>query len=128
MNNHILHLVHAQLLRALQHDERSDTELSRLTGVSQPTIWRLRHNRSRRARTSKSFNTLCIFYGLNELSDIASANVLEEQLKGAIMTLWDGTDAHAHALLKVIRDLKGLVQAQAQAIARGEQNAGNESH
>jgi len=99
---------HAHLLEALNRDSRSDAEIARNSGVSQPTVWRLRRGVGARLRSSRQFNKLCEFYGVNELTTSASPVSLEGELKGAIMAVWDGSDNHARALIKVIHSLKGL--------------------
>lgn len=112
MNRNHVHESYARLAAALQQDSRSDAEISRLSGVSQPTVWRLRNQNTARVRASGQFNKLCTFYRLNELQDPQHAASLEGELKGAIMNIWDGSEAHARALIKVIRSLKGLAQPQ----------------
>lgn len=99
---------YGRLVAALQQDQRSDTEISKRSGVSQPTIWRLRNLDNGRVRVSEQFNKLCSFYGINELNEGALDGSLEAQLKSAIMSVWDGSDAHARALIKVVRSLKAL--------------------
>ncbi len=97
-----------QLLTYLRKDTRTDGQISRESGVSQPTIWRLRNSPTSRQRASDQFNKLCHFYGISELPKQDDSESLEAELKGAIMALWDGSDAHARALIKVLRSLKAL--------------------
>jgi len=97
-----------ELLTVIRNDTRSDGQISRASGVSQPTVWRLRNNPKGRLRASEQFNKLCRFYGLTELTKPSPPGSLETELKGAIMALWDGSDEHARALIKVLRSLKAL--------------------
>ncbi|MDF3084628.1 helix-turn-helix domain-containing protein [Burkholderia sola] len=97
------------LLRRLMADTRSSSEIARLSGVSQPTVSRLRLSNGRRLRRSTPFNKLCSFYGV----DIEpSRRRYNDLLRDAIVDAWDGSDEHGRALLVVIQGLKGL-QAKA---------------
>lgn len=96
-----------QLVTQIKADGRSDSAIGRLSGVSQPTVSRLRNAREQRSRGSASFNKLCTFYGI--AVDVASgAGGYNELLRNAIIDAWDGTEAHGRALLLVIKGLKGL--------------------
>jgi len=108
MNNPIIQNAYEELLFVLRKDKRSDGQISRESGVSQPTVWRLRNKPTARQRASSQFNKLCRFYGLSELPKMGPSVSLETELKGAIMSLWDGSDEHARALIKVLRSLKAL--------------------
>ncbi len=108
MNNPIIKNAYEELLVVLRKDKRSDGQISRESGVSQPTVWRLRNKPTARQRASSQFNKLCRFYGLSELPKMGPSVSLETELKGAIMSLWDGSDEHARALIKVLRSLKAL--------------------
>lgn len=127
MNSIQIRAYYAQIIASLRLDPRSDAEIARKSGVSQPTVWRLRNGAQPRLRFSEQFNKLCIFYGLTELKPGRRDSSLESDLKDAIMAIWDGSDAHARALIKVIRSLKGLAATQsdrsAQLIAEGGRNA-----
>lgn len=92
------------LLRHLQADTRSSSEIARLSGVSQPTVSRLRMSDGRRLRRSAPFNKLCSFYGLNAPGPRRYNDLLRE----AIVDAWDGSDEHGRALLVVIQGLKDL--------------------
>lgn len=108
--------VFQQVVARIKADSRSDSAIARLSGVSQPTVSRLRNAREQRSRGSESFNKLCNFYGI--AFDVArGAGGYNELLRNAIIDAWDGTEAHGRALLLVIKGLKGL-----QGPARG--NAG----
>ena len=95
-----------ELLRRLSADARSSSEIARLSGVSQPTVSRLRLSNGRRLRRSASFNKLCSFYGVKAASRHAAA--YNELLRNAIVDVWDGSEEHGRALLVVIKGLKGL--------------------
>ncbi|WP_321928857.1 helix-turn-helix domain-containing protein [Burkholderia cenocepacia] len=97
------------LLRRLLADTRSSSEIARLSGVSQPTVSRLRLSNGRRLRRSASFNKLCSFYGVDTEPSRRRYNDL---LRDAIVDAWDGSDEHGRALLVVIQGLKDL-QAKA---------------
>lgn len=95
-----------ELLKRLAADTRSSSEIARLSGVSQPTVSRLRLSNGRRLRRSASFNKLCSFYEVN-----ASARrdaTYNELLRNAIVEAWDGSEEHGRALLVVIQGLKEI--------------------
>lgn len=109
--------VFQQLVARVKADNRSDSAIARLSGVSQPTISRLRNAlEQRRSRSSKPFNKLCSFYGIT-VNATRGAGGYNELLRNAIIDAWDGTEAHGRALLLVIKGLREL-----QEPARG--NAG----
>jgi len=93
------------LLRRLMADTRSSSEIARLSGVSQPTVSRLRQSNGRRLRRSAPFNKLCTFYGVDMHPSRRRYN---ELLRDAIVDAWDGSDEHGRALLVVIQGLKDL--------------------
>jgi hypothetical protein len=97
------------LLRRLMADTRSSSEIARLSGVSQPTVSRLRLSNGRRLRRSAPFTKLCSFYGVDTEPSRRRYNDL---LRDAIVDAWDGSDEHGRALLVVIQGLKDL-QAKA---------------
>lgn len=97
-----------RVLSCLKDDDRSDSEIARISGVSQPTVSRLRRSVGRRHRISEAFNKLCVMYGVPMPSMRKTGRGYNELISDAILDAWDGTDAHAHALLVVIRGLKGL--------------------
>lgn len=127
MNRNYVNKSYARLATALRQDSRSDVEIARLSGVSQPTVWRLRNQSTARIRASGQFIKLCAFYQLNELQEPPCEASLEGELMGAIMNIWDGSEAHARALIKVIRSLKGLAQPQhaPEITTEGGRNAGH---
>lgn len=96
-----------QLVARIKSDTRSDSEIARRAGVSQPTVSRLRSLQGVRSRGSEPFSKLCSFYGI----PVGAAKGLRgynEQLRNAIIDAWDGTETHGRALLVVIKGLKGL--------------------
>ena len=96
------------LLRRLMADSRSSSEIARLSGVSQPTVSRLRLSDGHRMRRSASFNKLCSFYGIDAHLLGKRVGGYNELLRNAIVDAWDGSDEHGRALLQVIEGLKGL--------------------
>jgi hypothetical protein len=100
------HLPVQELLRQLATDTRSSSEIARLSGVSQPTVSRLRLSNGLRVRRSASFNKLCSFYGMKATSRPAA--VYSDLLRNAIVDVWDGSEEHGRALLVVIKGLKEL--------------------
>ncbi len=96
-----------QLASRIKSDQRSDSEIARLAGVSQPTVSRLRRAQGSRSRGSEAFNKLCSFYGIPD-SAAKGARGYNELLSNAIIDAWDGTESHGRALLVVIKGLKGL--------------------
>jgi len=97
-----------ELLRRLTDDSRSASEIARLSGVSQPTVSRLRTSNGRRIRRSASFNKLCSFYGVKAPPAGRHAAAYNELLRNAIVEAWDGSEEHGRALLLVIKGLKEL--------------------
>ncbi|MGA3941093.1 helix-turn-helix domain-containing protein [Ralstonia nicotianae] len=95
------------LMRCLDADTRSSSEIARLSGVSQPTVSRLRSSNGHRVRRSVSFNKLCSFYNVG-LPAQGRAHRYNELLRNAIIEAWDGSEEHGRALLHVIEGLKGL--------------------
>jgi len=98
-----------ELLSRLAADRRSASEIARLSGVSQPTVSRLRLSSGQRLRRSEPFNKLCSFYGI----DASGAQrwprtAYNELLRDAIVEAWDGSEEHGRALLVVINGLKEL--------------------
>ncbi|MEM5433701.1 helix-turn-helix transcriptional regulator [Paraburkholderia diazotrophica] len=96
------------LMRRLLADTRSSSEIARLSGVSQPTVSRLRLSEGQRVRKSASFNKLCSFYGVAPRRASGRAAGYNELLRNAIVDAWDGSEEHGRALLVVIKGLKGL--------------------
>jgi transcriptional regulator with XRE-family HTH domain len=96
------------LLRRLRDDTRSSSEIARLTGVSQPTVSRLRLSDGHRMRRSAPFNKLCSFYGVDVRPAGRHSGSYNDRLREAIVEAWDGSDEHGRALLVVIEGLKGL--------------------
>ncbi len=99
------------LLSRLLADTRSSSEIARLSGVSQPTVSRLRLSNGRRLRRSASFNKLCSFYGVEPRQRRPTGRLAasyNELLRDAIVDAWDGSEEHGRALLGVIEGLKAL--------------------
>jgi len=103
------HFPVTELLSRLSADTRSSSEIARLSGVSQPTVSRLRLSSGQRLRRSAPFNKLCSFYGVE--SPGAGRRVhaaYNELLRNAIVEAWDGSEEHGRALLVVIKGLKEM--------------------
>ncbi|VBU60618.1 putative DNA-binding protein [Burkholderia pseudomallei] len=96
------------LLSRLLADTRSSSEIARLSGVSQPTVSRLRSSSGRRLRRSASFNKLCSFYGVEARQAARLSAPYNDLLREAIVEAWDGSEEHGRALLGVIQGLKAL--------------------
>ncbi|MDO8768475.1 MAG: XRE family transcriptional regulator [Burkholderiaceae bacterium] len=96
-----------QLVARINSDSRSDSQIARLAGVSQPTVSRLRNSPGVRSRSSGAFSKLCSFYGIS-VGIAKDSFGYNEQLRSAIVDAWDGTESHGRALLVVIKGLKGL--------------------
>jgi len=107
-----------RLIEALNKEKRSASEIARLTGVSQPTVSRMRASAGRRMRRSTSFNKLCNFYEIPLAVVGKGSHRYNELLRDAVIDAWDGSETHGQALLVVLKGLKGL-----QAPTRG--NAGD---
>ena len=113
------------LLARLKADTRNSSELARITGVSQPTISRFRTGSPSRKRNSDAFNKLCDFYKIPVSIESEADPSNNQVLLDAVRAVWDGTEAHAQALARVIRSLKGLGITQAGDIeVNGGQDAG----
>jgi transcriptional regulator with XRE-family HTH domain len=77
----------------------SQLELSRLTGIPQSTLSRaLRAPR----RLTNTHRRVCKYanISLNQIAPSASAS---ERLRQTIADVWDGTDRHADALVRLLR-------------------------
>lgn len=96
-----------RLVARITSDTRSDSEIARLSGVSQPTVSRLRASQGGRSRASEAFSKLCSFYGI-PVGPIKGEGGYNELLRIAIIDAWDGTESHGRALLVVVKGLKGL--------------------
>ncbi|WP_233872182.1 XRE family transcriptional regulator [Paraburkholderia adhaesiva] len=96
------------LMSRLTSDTRSSSEIARLSGVSQPTVSRLRLSNGRRLRRSASFNKLCSFYGVESTPNVRRDAAYSELLRNAIVEAWDGSEEHGRALLVVINGLKEM--------------------
>jgi hypothetical protein len=97
-----------ELMSRLTADTRSSSEIARLSGVSQPTVSRLRLSNGRRLRRSSSFNKLCSFYGVTSMSGGRRDAAYSDLLRNAIVEAWDGSEEHGRALLVVIEGLKEM--------------------
>jgi transcriptional regulator with XRE-family HTH domain len=96
-----------QLVARIRSDTRSDSDIARRAGVSQPTVSRLRKSEGVRSRSSEPFSKLCSFYGI-PVGATTGSHEYNELLRMAIIDAWDGTETHGRALLVVIKGLKGL--------------------
>jgi hypothetical protein len=96
-----------QLVARIKLDTRSGSTIARLSGVSQPTVSRLRASQGGRFRRSEAFSKLCSFYGVSP-GTAKEWREYNELLRNAIIDAWDGTETHGRALLVVVRGLKGL--------------------
>ncbi|MFP6561895.1 helix-turn-helix domain-containing protein [Paraburkholderia sp. B3] len=97
-----------ELLMRLSADSRSASEIARLSGVSQPTVSRLRSSNGRRLRRSASFNKLCSFYDVKPPPAGRHDAAYNDLLRNAIVEAWDGSEEHGRALLVVINGLKEM--------------------
>lgn len=80
-------------------------KLSKLTGVSQPTISRVL--RKRPQRQGRARETLFTFVE-NEWDLSATSRVGRDRVLHAFDRIWDGSEVHATAVAKVIDALDGL--------------------
>lgn len=86
----------------------TQTELESETRIDQSQISRILSGRY--SRTSKNVLKLCK-YAKNRFPDAVTSKVTETPhpvLLEAIQTTWDGSEAHAQALAKIIRSLAVL--------------------
>ncbi|MBP0624010.1 AsnC family protein [Cupriavidus consociatus] len=97
-----------RLITELQADGRSASEIARLSGVSQPTVSRLRNATTARVRHSESFSKLCNFYRIPGTVAEKNGHGYNELLRDAIIEAWDGSEAHGKALLEILQSLKYL--------------------
>lgn len=125
MNSASFEQLVADLLTKLKSDLRSSSEISRLSGISQPTVSRFRSGKASRKRSSGPFIKLCNFYGILKQIELKENSRNNQVLLDAITAVWDGTEAHAQALARVIHSLKGLRITQPRDIeVNGGQDAG----
>jgi transcriptional regulator with XRE-family HTH domain len=99
------HELFLQLKQLLAGDSRSESEIARLSGVSQPSVSRYK-NGAARQRWGKSFTKLCSFYGLTVRKHSALRPEYDRLLRDAIIDVWDGSDDQADVLLELLRSLK----------------------
>lgn len=93
-------------LKALMNERRlSQEQLAESAGVSQSTISRaLRKGPQRNGRA----RTILFTFVENELSRTATVGIGRDQVLGAFDRIWDGTEIHAAAVVKVIEALVDL--------------------
>lgn len=82
-------------------------ELSRLTGIPQPTLSRaLRTPR----RITNTHRRLCRYANIPLKEDTPSP-MASERLRQTIADVWDGTDRHADALIRLLRAASEMASA-----------------
>lgn len=82
-------------------------ELSRLTGIPQPTLSRaLRTPR----RITNTHRRLCRYANIS-LKEGAPSPMASERLRQTISEVWDGTDRHADALIRLLRAASAIASA-----------------
>jgi hypothetical protein len=87
-------------LREFMHENSySESHLSRLSGVPQPTLHRALRNP---LRLTKTHIRLCKFAGI-ALGPDKSAKIRHDELVKAVMEVWDGTDEHAQSIVRLLR-------------------------
>jgi transcriptional regulator with XRE-family HTH domain len=84
----------------------SQAELAKLAGVSQATVSRaLRETNQKHSDARKK---LFIYAGLEDMSDPSSTARGINLVSAAFSKIWDGSDAHALAVARIIESLDGL--------------------
>lgn len=105
------------LQERLRKDGRTDSEIARWAGISQPTVSRLRGNTKQRQRMSKPFNKLCSMYAVGSVHGTESGSDYNALLGAAVAAAWDGTADTGKNLLALIEALNRLIN-------RGTRNQG----
>jgi transcriptional regulator with XRE-family HTH domain len=95
-----------QLHAYMRARKLSQSELASRAGVNQATVSRAL--RKQPTRHSRALQRLCIYadieYGEGPKSTTSSSKLIIE----AFQEVWDGTDAHAAAIARIIQASKGL--------------------
>lgn len=97
------------LQQRLREDKRSDSEIAREAGISQPTVSRLRRSTRHRLRWSEPFNKLCNMYGVESAQNAAAAPDYNALLPAAVKAAWDGTAETGKNLLALIEAVNQLI-------------------
>lgn len=80
----------------------SQAELAQRLGLTQPQVSRLLSGKVK--RESRSFADLCKLLSGTDLQH-TSADAVPEEIRAAVLEVWDGTPTHAVAIATVIRAL-----------------------
>ena len=94
-----VNVVLRQIETYMAENKLTQIELSRLTGIPQPTLSRaLRTPR----RLTETHRRLCKYADI-PLKATAPTPIASERLRQTIADVWDGTDRHADALIRLLR-------------------------
>jgi transcriptional regulator with XRE-family HTH domain len=84
----------------------SQSELAKAAGVSQSTVSRALHKTP--GKHSDASRRLCVYAGI-EVGDATGSTVVGTKLVlKTFENIWDGTDAHAAAIARIIEASRGL--------------------
>lgn len=111
MNTNELEKLTATLYKKVKEDKRTATLIAKKSGVSQPTVSRIKNGEPSRLRASVPFNKLCDFYQIAIVIEPQGNVVNNRAIVDAVLAVWDGTSEHADALARVILSLKGIMTA-----------------
>ena len=103
-----LHEIISDLRRYLETCGRSQTEVARAAGVNQSTVHRALGSTGIRQRPSKALIKLCNYAEIRINRRLEADPAQNDRLMDAVRLAWDGTEAHAIALARVIRELGRL--------------------
>lgn len=92
----------------------SESRLAKLAGVNQSTVNRVAQQSRPRRRMSKGLIKLCSYAGISRSISIEINPSQSDELMRAMRLAWDGTEAHAKALARVIRELGRLSNRSAE--------------
>lgn len=96
----------AELYQHLQECSMSDVELSAAAGINYFAIRRLRDNGVK--NQTKNAIKLCSFFKISLDAEAEVQNGQLEALIDEIGSVWDGSEAHAKLLTRLLRATKGL--------------------
>ena len=97
-----------ELRQYLEKCGQSQSALAKFAGINQSTVHRALLSPKPRRRLSAALKKLCIYAEIS-LTEVVDADPAQnEELMGAVRLAWDGTEVHATALARVIRELARL--------------------
>src|SRR5262245_47683260 len=97
-----------ELQKYLEACGRTQEEIAAAAGVNQSTVHRAMNGLGQRRRLSRALKRLCKYAQIETTKPIDAEPARNAELMSAIKLAWDGTEEHATALARVIRELGRL--------------------